>query len=103
MSGAFYAPYYRDDLHIVTPFVRAAATDLNLTLGLGLFAFVAIQVFGVQALGISYFAKFINTPALGNMDKNPMGAASARRHGRDQLRRVTTRRACRPKAEFTNS
>ncbi|MBN1565162.1 MAG: F0F1 ATP synthase subunit A, partial [Anaerolineae bacterium] len=38
------------------------------------FAFIAIQVFGVQALGISYFAKFINTPALGNMDKNPMGA-----------------------------
>lgn len=74
VNGVLYEPYYRDDIHIVTPFVRAAATDLNLTLGLGLFAFIAIQVFGVQALGISYFAKFINTPALGNMDKNPMGA-----------------------------
>jgi F-type H+-transporting ATPase subunit a len=64
----------RDDIHIVTPFVRAAATDLNLTLGLGLFAFIAIQVFGVQALGVGYFAKFINTPALGNLQKKPMGA-----------------------------
>ncbi len=74
VEEALNEPYYRDDIHIVTPFIRAAATDLNLTLGLGLFAFIAIQVFGVQALGIGYFAKFINTPALGNMDKNPMGA-----------------------------
>lgn len=71
---ALYEEFFRDDIYIVTPFVRAAATDLNLTLGLGLFAFIAIQVFGVQALGMSYFSKFINTPALGNMNKNPMGA-----------------------------
>lgn len=63
----------RDDLFIVTPFVRAAATDLNLTLGLGLFAFLAIQYFGVQSLGIRYFTKFLNTPALENMGKRPMG------------------------------
>ena len=67
-------PYYRDDLHAVTPFVRGAATDLNLTLGLGLLAFLAIQYFGVSALGIGYFAKFINTPALGEIGKRPMGA-----------------------------
>ncbi|MCD4687096.1 MAG: F0F1 ATP synthase subunit A [Anaerolineae bacterium] len=71
---ALYGNFYRDDIYIVTPFVRAAATDLNLTLGLGLFAFIAIQVFGVQALGVSYFTKFFNTPALGKLDKNPMGA-----------------------------
>jgi F-type H+-transporting ATPase subunit a len=66
-------PFYRDDIYVVTPFVRAAATDLNLTLGLGVFAVVAIQVFGIGALGVRYFAKFINTPALENAGKNPMG------------------------------
>lgn len=63
----------RDDLYAVTPFLRGAATDLNLALGLGLIAFLAIQYFGVQALGISYFTKFINTPALENAGKRPMG------------------------------
>ncbi len=66
--------YYRDDLYAVTPFVRGAATDLNLTLGLGLLAVVAIQYFGVRAIGPRYFAKFFNTPALENMGKRPMGA-----------------------------
>lgn len=66
-------PYYRDDLYAVTPFVRGAATDLNLTLGLGLLAFVAIQYFGVRAQGLRYFTKFFNTPALENIGKNPMG------------------------------
>jgi F-type H+-transporting ATPase subunit a len=74
INTALLEPYYRDDIHIVTPFVRAAATDLNLTLGLGLFAFVAIQVFGTQALGIGYFTKFINLPALGDVARKPMGA-----------------------------
>jgi F-type H+-transporting ATPase subunit a len=63
----------RDDIYAVTPFVRGAATDLNLTLGLGLLAFLAIQYFGVRALGIGYFAKFVNTPALANVAKRPMG------------------------------
>ncbi|WP_162909499.1 F0F1 ATP synthase subunit A [Aggregatilinea lenta] len=63
----------RDDIYVVTPFVRAAATDLNLTMGLALIAFVAIQYFGVKSLGPKYFAKFINTPALENAGKNPMG------------------------------
>lgn len=68
-----YDAYWRDDLYAVTPFVRGAATDLNLTLGLGLLAFIAIQYFGVKALGIGYFTKFLNTPALENVGKNPMG------------------------------
>lgn len=74
VADVLYTPYYRDDIYIVTPFVRAAATDLNLTLGLGLLAVVAIQFFGVQALGVGYFAKFINIPALNKLDKRPMGA-----------------------------
>jgi hypothetical protein len=73
VDEALNEPFYRDDIYVVTAFVRAATTDLNLTLGLGLFAFLAIQVFGVQALGVRYFAKFINTPALENAGKNPMG------------------------------
>jgi F-type H+-transporting ATPase subunit a len=62
-----------DSLFVVTPFVRAAATDLNMTLGLAIIAFFFIQYSGVSALGIGYFAKFINLPALGNLSKKPMG------------------------------
>lgn len=62
------------DILVVTPFVRAAATDLNMTLSLALIAFLAIQFFGTQELGLSYYAKFINLPALGNLGKKPMGA-----------------------------
>ena len=63
----------RDNIYVVTPFVRAAATDLNLTLGLAVLAVVSVQVMGVRQLGVKYFAKFINTPALENAGKNPMG------------------------------
>jgi F-type H+-transporting ATPase subunit a len=73
VNEALNEPFYRDDIYVVTSFVRAATTDLNLTLGLGLFAFIAIQVFGVRALGVKYFTKFINTPALERAGKNPMG------------------------------
>lgn len=62
------------DYLVVTPFVRAAATDLNMTLSLALIAFLAIQFYGAQELGLNYFAKFINLPALGNLSKKPMGA-----------------------------
>lgn len=61
------------DLFVVTPFVRAAATDLNMTLALALISFFTIQFYGVRELGIGYFAKFINLPALGSMGENPMG------------------------------
>ncbi len=61
------------DLLVITPFVRAAATDLNFTLALAILSFFAIQFYGVQALGIAYFYKFFNMPALGNAGKNPMG------------------------------
>jgi len=58
----------------VTPFVRAAATDLNLTIGLALVSFGVIQYFGVSALGLGYLQKFINVRALGNISKRPLGA-----------------------------
>ena len=45
----------------VVPFLRGAATDLNFTFALAVIAVVMIQVFGVYALGLRYFGKFINT------------------------------------------
>ncbi len=73
VAEAINEPFYRNDLYVVTPFLRGATTDLNLTLALGLLAFLAIQYFGVKAHGIRYFTKFVNTPALENAGKNPMG------------------------------
>ncbi|MGB7341677.1 MAG: F0F1 ATP synthase subunit A [Phototrophicaceae bacterium] len=58
---------------VVTPFVRPAATDLNLTLGLSIVAFFFIQYFGLSTLGPGYLQKFINLNALGNISKNPIG------------------------------
>lgn len=52
------------DLYVITPFVRTAATDINVPLGLAVVAFVTIQVFGVIGLGWGYVAKFVNTPGL---------------------------------------
>lgn len=60
-------------LFVVTPFVRAAATDLNLTVALAVFAVLAVQIFGVWSLGPDYFQKFVNLRALGNLAKNPLG------------------------------
>jgi len=61
-------------IQVVTPYVRGAATDLNLTLGLALITFFAIQIFGVAAQGPVYFQKFINLYALGTLSKKPLGA-----------------------------
>jgi F-type H+-transporting ATPase subunit a len=61
-------------LFVVTPYVRGATTDLNLTLGLALVSFFAIQFFGGWKLGLEYLYKFINIPALGNLQKKPLGA-----------------------------
>lgn len=48
----------------VVPFVRVASTDLNFTLALALIVVAMTQVYGVRALGISYFTKFINVKPL---------------------------------------
>lgn len=51
---------------VVTPFVRTASTDLNFTVGLALVSVFMTQVFGVRALGASYFTKFFNVKTLFN-------------------------------------
>ncbi len=63
----------RPDLINVIPFYRQLATDLNVTLAMAIIVFIAVQIWGIQALGGPYFFKFINAPALGNMAKKPMG------------------------------
>ncbi|MEP7355663.1 MAG: F0F1 ATP synthase subunit A [Anaerolineales bacterium] len=50
----------------VVPFLRGAATDLNFTFALAVIAVIAIQVFGVWALGARYFGKFFNTGGMIN-------------------------------------
>jgi len=52
----------------VVPFLRGSATDLNFTFALAVIAVVMVQVFGVWALGASYFGKFIN---VGGMISRP--------------------------------
>ncbi len=61
------------NIFVVTPFVRAAATDLNLTIALAIIAVIMVQVYGVWSLGPDYFQKFVNLRALGNIGKKPLG------------------------------
>jgi F-type H+-transporting ATPase subunit a len=44
---------------ILIPFVRAATTDLNLTIALAVITIVMVQFYGFQSLGIGYLGKFI--------------------------------------------
>jgi len=48
----------------ITAFVRTATSDINTTLALALVTMVLVQYFGARALGLRYFSKFINIPAL---------------------------------------
>lgn len=64
----------RSDLFTIIPYFRPLATDLNVTLALAIIVFLAVEIYGVWALGGAYFFKFINVPALGNLSKKPMGA-----------------------------
>ncbi|MDI6696819.1 MAG: FoF1 ATP synthase subunit a [Anaerolineales bacterium] len=50
----------------VVPFLRGSATDLNFTIALAIIAVVMTQVYGVWALGPSYFSKFFQFGALVN-------------------------------------
>ncbi len=52
--------------YVVAPFVRPAATDLNVPLAIALISVVWTQVVGVQVLGGSYFRKFF-LPAMTGM------------------------------------
>ncbi len=42
------------------PFLRAPAADLNVTIAFALVAWIMIQYFGFQALGLGYLGKFFN-------------------------------------------
>lgn len=44
----------------IVPFFRPAATDLNLTLALAVFAMVMVQYYGFKYLGFGYLRKFFN-------------------------------------------
>ncbi len=48
----------------VLPFFRTPTSDINTTLALALITMFMVQVFGVRALGGSYFYKFVNIPEL---------------------------------------
>ena len=48
-----------EELYMLAPMFRSAATDLNTTIALALVSVVMAQFFGVKSLGPSYFGKFI--------------------------------------------
>ncbi len=48
-----------DEGYNLIPMFRGATTDLNVTLALAIVSVVLAQYFGVKALGIGYFGKFI--------------------------------------------
>jgi len=49
-----------DGKEVFVPFLRAATSDLNMTLALSLISVFTIQYYGVKYLKLSYFKKFIN-------------------------------------------
>jgi F-type H+-transporting ATPase subunit a len=48
----------------ITAFARTATSDINTSLALALVTMTLVQYFGAKALGVRYFSKFINIPAL---------------------------------------
>lgn len=59
------------ELYGVLPFVRVASTDLSFTVALAVIAVVMIQVIGVQALGGSYFKKYLDLSGIAEAWKQP--------------------------------
>ena len=57
---AILTPQVSDHGYILVPFVRAAATDLNLPLALALIVTVYVQFTGFRTLGLRYLRKFFN-------------------------------------------
>jgi F-type H+-transporting ATPase subunit a len=47
------------EAYILAPFFRASTTDMNFTLALAIVSVLLTQYFGVRALGLGYFGKFI--------------------------------------------
>ncbi len=54
----------REGGYMVTPYIRAAATDLNFTAALAIVSVFMTQVIGVRAQGAGYFMKFFNVRTL---------------------------------------
>jgi len=52
--------------YILIPFFRAAATDLNLTIGLALISVILTQIIGMQFLGAKYWRRFFNPVITGS-------------------------------------
>ncbi len=46
--------------YVLVPFLRSAATDVNMPLALALVSVFLTQYFGIRALGVRYFTKFIH-------------------------------------------
>ncbi|MEN8097971.1 MAG: F0F1 ATP synthase subunit A [Chloroflexota bacterium] len=64
--------HHADSGWVLVPFLRAANTDLNVTLMLALVSVVMTQYYSIRALGAGgYFGKFIQTKSIG--EGNPMG------------------------------
>lgn len=53
-------PVYCGEGTALVPFLRAPAADLNVTFAFSLVAVIMVEVFGFQALGMSYLTKFFN-------------------------------------------
>ena len=49
-----------DGIKEYVPFFRGGTADLNITLGLAIFAVISIQVYGYKTLGMKYFKKFFD-------------------------------------------
>ena len=58
--GALPTDEHGNEVAVLVPFLRAAATDLNFTFALALVSMFMVQFYGIQALGASYFTKFFN-------------------------------------------
>lgn len=58
-KGEEYHPHEASGGYVLTPFFRAAATDLNLTIGLALFVVLLSHVIGVRRMGLKYFRRFV--------------------------------------------
>lgn len=58
-SVGFYEKVGKEQ--ILAPFLRSAASDLNFTLALGVIAVLAVNIFGIRALGFGkHFSKFFS-------------------------------------------
>lgn len=61
-AGEEYHPHEGEGSggYVLLPFLRAAATDLNLPLALALISVVLAQAIGMQHLGMKYWRRFLN-------------------------------------------